>query len=219
MVFDFLFPKRCYGCGKYGKDLCGKCFRELSIADQICSECGEESSMGWTHQECKKKLGMEGLIVIYDYQDIKMRSVIDGVKFDFNKGLIKRVLKNFRFESGEIFDYLVPVPLHFYRENWRGFNQAEEMARAVGKKMKIEVKEILRRKRKTKQQSLILERKMREKNVKGVFEVRKDFKKKIKGKKILLVDDVFTSGADMRECTRMLKKGGVRVVWGLALAH
>ena len=175
--------------------------------------------MGWTHQECKKKLGMEGLIVIYDYQDIKMRSVIDGVKFDFNKGLIKRVLKNFRFESGEIFDYLVPVPLHFYRENWRGFNQAEEMARAVGKKMKIEVKEILRRKRKTKQQSLILEREMREKNVKGVFEVRKDFKKKLKGKKILLVDDVFTSGADMRECTRMLKKGGVGVVWGLALAH
>lgn len=157
--------------------------------------------------------------MIYDYQDIKMRAVIDGIKFDFNKGLIKRVLKNFRFESGESFDYLVPVPLYFYRENWRGFNQAEEMANVVGKKMKIGAKGVLRRKRKTKQQSLILGRDMREKNVKGAFEVRKNFKKKLKGKKILLVDDVFTSGADMRECTKMLKKGGVGVVWGLALAH
>ena len=69
IVFDFLFPKKCYGCGEYGKDLCGKCFRELSIADQMCPECGEESPMGWTHEECKKKLGMDGLIVIYDYQD------------------------------------------------------------------------------------------------------------------------------------------------------
>lgn len=219
MVFDFLFPKRCYGCGKYGKDLCGKCFRELSIADQICSECGGESPMGWTHRECKKKLGMDGLIVIYDYQDIKMRSVIDGIKFDFNKELIKSVLKNFQFESGESFDYLVPVPLHFYRENWRGFNQAEEIARVIGKKMKVEVKEVLRRKQKTKQQSLILEREMREKNVKGAFEVRENFKKKLKGKKILLVDDIFTSGADMRECTKMLKRKGAAVVWGLALAH
>jgi len=219
IVFDFLFPKKCYGCGEYGKDLCGKCFRELSIADQICPECGEESPMGWTHEECKKKLGMDGLIVIYDYQDVKMRSIIDGIKFDFNKELVERVLKNFRFETGENFDYLVSVPLYFYRENWRGFNQAEEMASVVGRKMEVEVKEILRRKQKTKQQSLILGREMREKNVKGVFEVRKNFKKKLRGKRVLLVDDVFTSGADMRECTKILKKEGVRVVWGLALAH
>jgi len=162
---------------------------------------------------------MDGLIVIYDYQDVKMRSIIDGIKFDFNKELVERVLKNFRFETGENFDYLVSVPLYFYRENWRGFNQAEEMASVVGRKMEVEVKEILRRKQKTKQQSLILGREMREKNVKGVFEVRKNFKKKLRGKRVLLVDDVFTSGADMRECTKILKKEGVRVVWGLALAH
>lgn len=159
------------------------------------------------------------MIVIYDYQDDKVRSCIDGVKFDFNKDLVKSLLKNFRFETGEKFDYLVPVPLHFYRENWRGFNQAEEIALEVGKKMKVEVLKALERKRRTKQQALILDREEREANVKGAFVSKKNIGKRLKGKRVLLIDDVFTSGADMRECTKMLKKVGVEMVWGLALAH
>lgn len=85
--------------------------------------------------------------------------------------------------------------------------------------MKAETKNVLKRKRKTKQQALILDKKLREKNVRGAFEVRSEWKKKLKGKKILLVDDVFTSGADMRECTKVLKNAGVELVWGLVLAH
>lgn len=218
-IIDFLFPKTCVGCGRMETDLCNKCFRELSIADQICPECGEESLLGWTHLRCKNDFGMDGLIVIYDYQDEKVKTIIDAVKFDFNKRLIGRSLKKFKFETGESFDYIVPVPLHFYRENWRGFNQAEEMAKVVGEKMKLEVVNALKRNRKTKQQSLILDRKLREKNVKGAFEVEKNFTRELKGKKILLIDDVFTSGADMRECTKVLKKAGIEIVWGLALAH
>jgi len=219
LLIDFLFPRFCVGCGKFGKDLCSRCFKELPIAEQICPECGRESLMGWTHTKCKKQLGMDGLIVIYDYQDEKMKAVIDGIKFDFNKSLIKSVLKNFRFETGMDFDYLVPVPLHFFRQNWRGFNQAEEIAKIVGGRLKVKTADILRRKRNTKQQSTILDRKLREKNVEGAFEVREEYQRKLKGKKILLVDDVFTSGADMKECTKMLKNAGVEIVWGLALAH
>ncbi len=218
-IIDFLFPKTCVGCGRIEMDLCNRCFRGLSIADQICPECCEESVMGWTHPRCAKDLGMDGLIVIYDYQDEKVKAIIDGIKFDFNKRLVKESLKKFKFETGESFDFLVPVPLHFYRENWRGFNQAEEIAKVVGEKMKIEVKNVLKRNRKTKQQSLILDRKLREKNVKGAFEINEKYLKSLKRIKVLLVDDVFTSGADMRECTKVLKKAGVEIVWGLALAH
>jgi ComF family protein len=219
LILDFLFPRYCVGCGKYGKDLCKKCFRELSIADQICPECEEESLMGWTHPRCKSKEGMDGLIVIYDYQDEKVRAAVDGIKYCFVKDLVKSLLRNFRFETGEVFDYLVPVPLHYYRENWRGFNQGEEIAKEVGKKMKLEVVNMLRRTRKTKQQALIVKREEREANVKGAFEVWDEIKEQTKGKKVLLIDDVFTSGADMRECTKVLKKAGVEMVWGLALAH
>lgn len=205
------------GCGKEGMDLCEKCRKEIPISGQICPMCGKDSSMGWTHKRCKTEKGMEGLIAIYDYQDELTKKIIEEIKFGFNKRMIKEMLKKIRFESGENFDCLVPVPLHFYRENWRGFNQAEEIANVIGEKLKIKVSKALIRKRKTKQQSLILDRKEREKNIKGAFETTKGAK--LKGKKILLVDDVFTSGADMRECTKVLKKAGAEVVWGLALGH
>jgi len=77
--------------------------------------------MGWTHQRCKKETGMDGLIVIYDYRDERVKAVIDGVKFDFNKRLIKSALKNFRFETGEKFDFLVPVPLPRWLDKKRGW--------------------------------------------------------------------------------------------------
>jgi len=60
---------------------------------------------------------------------------------------------------------------------------------------------------------------MREENIKGAFSLRKEYLNKVKETKVLLVDDVFTSGADIRECTKILKKAGIKVVWGLALAH
>ncbi len=85
--------------------------------------------------------------------------------------------------------------------------------------MNLPVENVLKRIRKTKQQALMKTREEREENIKRAFVIVEDWKKKLKGKKVLLVDDVFTSGADLRECTRVLKKAGVSVVWGLVLAH
>jgi len=217
MIIDFLLPKQCAGCDEDGDSICEQCLKEIPIAEQICPECGERSPMGWTHEKCKMPLGMDGLIVIYDYQDELMRKIVKEIKFGFNRELIYKVLEKTEFEEGEKFDCLVPIPLHFYRENWRGFNQAEEISKVVGKKTKIEVTRVLKRTRRTKQQSMIFDRKEREKNVKGAFVVVEGFE--LKNKKILLVDDIFTSGANMRECTRILKKAGAEIVWGLALGH
>lgn len=217
MILDFLFPDFCVGCGKFGNCLCKECVGELPLAEQICPVCGKVSPMGWSHERCCGGSCLEGLIVIYDYQDELVKKVVDEVKFGFNKRIVNKVLKGFVFESGVKFDCLIPVPLHFYRENWRGFNQAEEIAREVAMGLGVPIVRGLERRRNTKQQSLILDKKEREKNVKGAFGVVRGVP--LKGKDILLVDDVFTSGSNMRECTRVLKKAGARVVWGLALAH
>jgi len=219
ILLDFMFPRMCVGCGRYGVDLCSDCFCDLSISEQICPECGEESEMGWTHQRCKRRWGMDGLIVVYDHQDTIVKAAVDGVKFDFNKKLIGDLLENFRFKSGEKFDCLLAVPLHFYRKNWRGFNQAKEVALVVGEKMGVYVLDCLVRTKRTKQQATLTSRLEREKNIKGVFEVNSDSRKRLKNSRVLLIDDVFTSGADMRECTKVLKKSGVEIVWGFALAH
>ncbi|KKS93136.1 MAG: Phosphoribosyltransferase [Candidatus Collierbacteria bacterium GW2011_GWB1_44_6] len=163
---------------------------------------------------------MDGLIAIYVYQEPIARAVVDGIKYGFNKKLINIVLANFCFEMGEQFDLLVPVPLYYYRENWRGFNQAELIAEVVRSQMSdVRLEKLLMRVRNTKQQVTMKTKEAREKNIKGAFRISEKWKGKIRGKKILLVDDVFTSGADMRECAKVLKKAGVELVWGLALAH
>lgn len=220
-IVDFVYPKICVGCGVWGSFLCGECVERLDFVDQICPMCGEESIMGWTHPRCKSKYGMDGLIAIYEYQEPVARAVVDGIKYGFNRDLIKMVLKNFSFEAGIKFDLLVPIPLHYYRENWRGFNQAELLAQVISSQMtSIKVEKLLVRVRNTKQQVTMKSREEREENIRGAFKINKKFKNpKLKKLKILLVDDVFTSGADMRECTRVLKKAGVEVVWGFALAH
>ncbi len=219
-LVEFIFPRQCVSCEEWGDFLCKECRERLDFVDQICPECGEGSPMGWTHPSCRTKKSMDGLIALYEYQEPVARAVIDGIKYGFNQELIKIVLQDFRFESGEKFDFLVPVPLHFYRENWRGFNQAEEMAKELSSQISVPVGKILERVRKTKQQVLMKTREEREMNIKGAFRIGKKFRNfKLKKLKVLLVDDVFTSGADMRECTRVLKKAGVEIVWGLALAH
>lgn len=218
-LMDFVFPRACVNCGQEGKFLCKECGDRLDLVDQICPECGEESVMGWTHPGCKTRWGMDGLIAIYEYQEPVMRSVIDGIKYGFNRRLVGELLEGFQFETGEEFNFLVPVPLYFYRENWRGFNQAEEMGKVIGSAMGISMERVLKRVRNTRQQVRMKSRGEREKNVQGAFVLERKWLKKLKGKKVLLVDDVFTSGANMREGAKILKKAGVKKVWGLSLAH
>ncbi len=220
-LIDFVFPKVCVGCGVWESFLCQDCLDRLDFVDQVCPMCGEESLMGWTHPRCKGKWGMDGLIAIYEYQEPIARAVIDGIKYGFNRELVRIILKDFRFEMGERFDMLVPVPLYFYRENWRGFNQAEEMGQVLSSQMTdIRLEKLLVRLRNTRQQVTMKTKEERERNVKGAFSIDHRFQMSdLRGKKILLMDDVFTSGADMRECTKVLKKAGVKMVWGLSLSH
>lgn len=144
---------------------------------------------------------------------------------------------------------VMPVPLHSVRLKWRGFNQAEELGRRVAKGVKLPFASgILVRKKKTNSQAemkvslspeeerlvreksvsrLDFEEKLREairdkkrwvrgKNVHGAFAVEKMIGK---GTKVILVDDVWTTGATMRECGKMLKRAGAEKVWGLTMAR
>lgn len=216
-------------CGKLEIDLCNACERELGLASQICPMCEEESVMGWTHKRCVKSFGMEGLITLYEYGDPSVRKVIDAIKYEFNRELVPRVFEKLVIETGINFDYLVPVPLYFYRQNWRGFNQAELIAKELQKKMGGEVVNLLVRNKNTKQQALMKSRAERKINIKDAFSIRtlelKESRnqdkesKSLRGKKVLLVDDVFTTGANMKECCRVLKRAGVEVVWGFVLGH
>ena len=216
-LVDFVYPKECVICKKEDTFLCEECLVGLEYAEQICPMCGQESVMGWTHGGCKKRLGLDGLIAVYDYQDERVRKIIEEIKFGFNQELLKQMMRGLVLELGERFDQVTPLPLFKYRENWRGFNQARVMTEMIAKKTGVEMIESLRRVKNTKQQAKEFGKKERFENLEGAFEVVQG--ESVRGKKVLLVDDVFTTGASLLSATNCLKKAGVKVVWGLVLAH
>jgi ComF family protein len=108
-------------------------------------------------------------------------------------------------------DFIVPVPLHIRRLRERGFNQALLLARALGKRTRIPCRERALRKIKDTPFQTVLQGRERRRNLKGAFHVEN--KMEIKGNSILLVDDVYTTGTTVNECSRtLLKEGAERVV-------
>ena len=112
-------------------------------------------------------------------------------------------------------DMVIPVPLHIKRLRERGFNQSLLLAKAVGKSHRITVEPYTLKRIRWTEPQVNLSGKERKLNVKGAFEVQKD----VKGKRILLVDDVYTTGATVRECSKILKKSGAKDVCVLTLAR
>jgi competence protein ComFC len=112
---------------------------------------------------------------------------------------------------------IIPVPLHPRRLRWRGFNQSVLLARQIGRAYNVPLDCFaLYRKMDTPPQTQLPEEERR-KNMRGAFAL--SGKTAVKGKCLLLVDDVYTSGATVNECSRVLKQGGARAVFVLTLAR
>jgi len=112
------------------------------------------------------------------------------------------------------FDLVAPVPLHWRRKWQRGFNQSELLGRAIGRARGIPVRNVLRRGVATRAQAGLSNAQRRE-NVAGAFRARR----RVAGLRVLLIDDVMTTGATLGACARALKKAGAKSVSVLALAR
>ncbi len=112
---------------------------------------------------------------------------------------------------------LIPVPLDIKKLKLRGYNQSEELAKELSSVSRAPLlTNVLLKTASTKSQ-MELSKSEREENLRGVFLVKNA--EKITNKKILLVDDVYTTGSTMNECARILKEAGAKSVYGLALAR
>lgn len=218
LLIDFVYPKKCVGCGKEGVFLCKTCLMELPKAKQVCPECTKPSINGAIHNRCRKKSAMVGVTAWYGYRNKKVKLAIEEIKFGFNRAMIEELFKN-NFDMPRKNDVIVPVPLHRLRLNWRGFNQAEEIGKQLAERMKVPLINVLVRRKNTKQQAMIKDKRERRENIEGAFVVDEKWSTTINGKAVLLVDDVFTSGESMRECAKVLMNNGVKTVWGFALAR
>lgn len=111
-------------------------------------------------------------------------------------------------------DIVTPVPLHWFKRLRRGYNQSSLLARVVADNTGITVRNVLKRKRYTKSQTQLTDT-IRRENVFGAFTIEEN---EVKNKRILLVDDVLTTGATMNECARILKQAGAAAVYSCVAA-
>jgi len=150
------------------------------------------------------------------YRDV-VAEAIKLFKYNRKRGIIRgfiRIIESYltRFDLKSLgLEVVVPIPLHFKRLRERGFNQAEDLANVVGNCLNLSVwNNYLTRVRYTRPQTN-LKKQERRKNLKNAFSLRKKGKNKGKGKRILLIDDVYTTGATLNEASYEMKKYGAEV--------
>ena len=223
---DLLFPKFCLGCGYLGTYICPKCFQKLKPYNrERCYYCKKSSPLGLTHPGCLKKLNIDGLTGIYYYNGF-LKKIIKNIKYrlateiwsDFIRGIKRDSLEKIMKLKTIAKDYIIePIPLTKARMTERGFNQSILIAKFLNKFLGLETGDFLIRVKDKYPQAQLGSKLMRYRNVRGIFTLRPNAD--VKNKKILLVDDVVTTGSTVREATRVLKRMGAVKVCILALAH
>jgi len=227
-ILDLLFPKFCLFCGRENTYLCPDCFSQIkTYATPFCPYCGSRSPEGTICPSCKKYL--TGFVAAGPYKDKRLKEVIETFKYKFVKELATPLaLLIFKFlkenQQVEFFKnplnfLIVPIPLHKRRQRERGFNQAEEIGKQLSPLLKIPIKtDILLRRKNTKPQ-VKLKKEERKENIKDAFIINPKIDiSSLKDKKIILLDDVFTSGSTMEEAAKVLRDRGIKQIWALAVA-
>lgn len=227
MLLDFLFPRRCLGCGNLGQYFCRDCTEDIKpIENQVCPVCEKPAIWGKTHPRCQTKYSLDGLTSIFLYQGI-IKKAIGKLKYRFVTDLAEELINltcqyfdNYKSYFINHKSYiLIPVPLHSRRLRWRGFNQAELLGKMLAKEFNWQIlTDILTRHKYAKPQ-IKLRGKERKENIRGVFQINPNCKLLIVNSKFVLFDDVWTTGSTLRECGKVLKMAGAKEVWGLTLAR
>lgn len=211
LALDIFFPPICLNCQSYLGD--------SEKPNLVCRKCLEKVILNKIQFHPDKNFS---LAAATSYEDKTIKELIQHLKYNGLIGAVKplgeMVLKYLSDINLNLEDWiLVPVPLHSSRYRKRGFNQAELITEEINKKLNlIIVTKTLKRTRATDPQ-ISLSGQARETNVKNCFEPGEEMGL-IKGKKVVLVDDVYTSGATMKEAVKVLKKNGVKEVVGLVVA-
>ncbi len=192
----------------------------------ICLVCNKGSFDGLTHPKCRSRYAIDGAFSAINYKGV-VKKLIYNFKYKPYLSDLKNSLVELFYESviqNEIFQkayadkpILVPIPLHANRLRKRGYNHAKLLSVGLSKKLGLEIIEVLKRNRNTKSQ-FGLNLKQRKENISNSFALLPNIPIS-KYPNIFLVDDILTTGSTLLEGARILKRRGVRKVWGLTLAR
>ncbi len=220
-LLDLIFPPRCVSCARWGEELCARCRAGLPYLEPPwCSRCGEPAAAGSACLRCPDlPSSLDGLRSAGRYEGT-LREAILAFKYQGRSRLGRGLglLLREHLERWPLpLEALAPVPLHPRAERQRGYNQAGLLARevAAGGSFRL-VERCLVRQRPTSPQTRLASVEERRRNVAGAFAAHGE---DLRGLRLLLVDDVCTTGATLGACAAAARAAGAAAVWGLTLAR
>jgi competence protein ComFC len=233
LLFYTFFPKICFCCNKpmdyFSKyPICKSCVKQIKFIDGlVCDKCGLPLDSGGKFcYNCKKqerKFYFDFVRGVVEYKE-PIKTLIHEFKYNqktFLVSFLGEILINGyekKFNNTKI-DILCCVPMHRIKKFIRGYNQAELLAEMLSKKFNLNfVSDLLIRRKYTVSQFKLSQQKRIE-NVKDVFEINQKFKDQVKGKNILIIDDVCTTAETINQCAKVLKKYSAKNVFGFVLAR
>ncbi len=217
---DLLFPPRCVSCSRVGAWLCERCLEQIPrVEPPFCPRCGDRVTVAGLCARCRTAPLRIDRIRSAVYFEGALRSAMHQFKYNGLTALadpLGGLMVAYWQEHPMAIDLVVPVPLHPGRRSERGFNQAALLAQAFARRVGLPVvKGALIRQRETAPQ-VELDAEERRENVRDAFHCPGD---DVRGKHILLVDDVCTTGATLEACSVALERGGAHRVQALTLAR
>lgn len=219
-ILNFLFPITCVLCGKSGSYLCPHCVKTFTRPNllTICHVCGRESRIGLCHKDCREYSFLDGHIYLFAYEGI-IKELIMDIKFKNQYEIISTFakimidfIKFFKFDNSWTITF---VPSTKSKQNERGFNQSELLAKQISNRTKMPFLATLFKKNITHTQ-VGLGGEERRLNLIDSFTLNNEINLPAK---LLIIDDVYTTGTTLNECAKVLKNNNVKTVVGLTIAR
>ncbi|MBI4633501.1 MAG: ComF family protein [Deltaproteobacteria bacterium] len=229
---EVIFPTGCMTCGtvldyQAIPVFCADCFSKIKfIRSPLCSCCGMpfEATAGSDHLcgDCIDAVPVFTVARSAGHYESVLLDAIHLFKYRGKTAVGKslgKLMAEFSYPGFSIADYslIIPVPLHVKRLRERGFNQSLILAREIARSFSMPLDFMTLKKHVHTDPQVSLGKKERGKNVRGAFMVKRG--DRIHDEKIILVDDVYTTGSTLKECARVLKNHGARQVAALTLAR
>lgn len=223
-LVDLLFPPSCAGCKRAGTILCDQCAQSVEKINQaICLRCGR-TQVTEANTLCSlclaDKQPVLTMVRAAAFHTEPLRAIIHNFKYgsrpELAQPLGRYLLATFAAAEWQrvAIDCVAPVPMFAARQKERGYNQAELLAASFCRTVRLPLATNLLRRIRFTQAQVGLSAKERKDNVKEAFEASPA----MKGKNILLIDDVYTTGATLRSCAESALQQGALRVYALALA-
>jgi ComF family protein len=222
-LLDLLYPPQCAGCQRSGHILCPTCLAQIPPLTSVCQRCSASLSPGSICAFCRSApLKLTALRAVSAYQE-PLRSYIHALKYDGNTRLAQplgALLVQAYYALGVRTDGIVPVPLHSERYRQRGYNHAALLAQVCATQTGFPLFEYMLIRHRATLAQVGLEHWERQQNVQGAFSCSPTFAGgQLRGRTLLLIDDVSTTHSTLEACAAPLFAAGVTAIYGLVLAR